>query len=152
MSRLIDQVLPDGRTVSSIVFAPLVQAGSRLEFVDVGARNGSYLLPESYARHSRISGFEPNRTEYEKLASGRTDAAAHGQKEPAFKERRYYPHAVWSENTERTLYLTVGPGAVSLMGPVNRPMTENMWRDSDHGKNYFDRHQSPIGTDSVGCV
>lgn len=152
MTRLIDQVLPDGRTVASVVFAPLQKFGGQLEFVDVGARNGSYLLPESYTRHCRISGFEPNRVEYEKLVSGRTDAASHGQKEPTFKDRRYYPYAVWSENTERTLYLTVGPGAVSLMGAVNRPMTENMWRDSDNGKSYFDRHQRPTGTDQVECV
>ena len=152
MDRLIEHRLPDGRSVASIVFAPLDKAGGRLEFVDVGARNGSFLLPACYAARSRITGFEPNRVEYDKLLSGRTDAAAFGLREPLFKERRYLPYAVWSENTERTLYLTVGPGAVSLMGPVHEAMTKNMWRESDGGQNYFERHQSPVGKDRVTCV
>jgi FkbM family methyltransferase len=152
VDRLIERKLADGRSVASIIFAPIDEAGSRLEFVDVGARNGSFLLPASYAARARITGFEPNKVEYEKLLGGRTDAAAFGLREPPFKERRYFPYAVWSEDTERTLYLTVGPGAVSLMGPVHEAMTMNMWRESDHGQNYFERHQAPVGTDHVTCV
>lgn len=152
MDRLIESFLPGGRSVSSIVFAPMKSEAGRLEFVDVGARNGSFLLPPSYAARSRITGFEPNRVEYEKLVIGQTDAAAFGLKEPPFKERRYFPHAVWSESAERTLYITVGPGAVSLMGPAHEAMTSNMWRESDGGENYFARHQAPIGTDRVTCV
>jgi FkbM family methyltransferase len=152
MDRLIERTLKDGRGIASIVLAPTDAGGGWLEFVDVGARNGSFLLPASYAARCRITGFEPNRVEYEKLISGRTDAAAFGLKEPPFKERRYFPHAVWSENADRALYLTVGPGAVTLMGLADEAMTANMWRESDGGESYFARHQAPTGTDRVSCV
>ena len=152
MSQLLEGRLPDGRSIASVVFASLEERDACLEFVDVGARNGSFLLPPSYAAHTRITGFEPNRVEYEKLVSGKTDAAAVGLKEPSFRARRYFPHAVWSEQTERTIYLTVGPGAVSLMGPADEAMTANMWRESDGGQSYRERHQALVGTDSVTCV
>lgn len=152
MDRLIDRKLPGGRSVAQAIFAPLERSDQRLEFVDVGARNGSFLLPPSYAKHCRITGFEPNLVEYEKLVRGRTDAMVAGLKEPPFKDRKYYPYAVWSENTRRTLYLTVGPGAVSLMGSADEAMASNMWRPSDGGKNYLERHQKLTGTDTVDCV
>jgi FkbM family methyltransferase len=152
MPYLLEGRLLDGRSVGDVVFAPLEESGRRLEFVDVGARNGSFLLPPSYAARARITGFEPNRVEYEKLVSGRTDAAVLGLKEPAFGARQYFPHAVWSERAERTIYLTAGPGAVSLMGPANEAMTAKMWRESDGGQSYHERHQALVGTDRVTCV
>lgn len=152
MVRLIERVLPDGRSIASIVFAPLDDAGGRLEFVDVGARNGSFLLPPSYTSRSRITGFEPNPAEYEKLVSGRTDASASGIKEPPFRDKQYFPDAVWSENTECTLYLTVGPGAVSLMGPANQEITSNMCIEGSGGQSYQEQHQKLIGTEPIKCV
>jgi FkbM family methyltransferase len=152
MAILIERTLPDGRSIAAIAFAPLDEAGGQFEFVDVGARNGSFLLPPSYAKRARITGFEPNRVEYEKLVSGKTDAALVGLKEPVFAARRYFPHAVWSERAERTIYLTVGPGAVSLMGPADEVMTDNMWLEGDGGVSYLERHQAVVNTDSVSCV
>ena len=42
--------------------------------VDVGARNGMFLLPKEYCRVSDLIGFEPNKVEYEKLIKNNTDA------------------------------------------------------------------------------
>ena len=152
MDRLIERTLPDGRSIASIVFAPLDQAGGRLEFVDVGARNGSFLLPPSYTARSRITGFEPNPVEYEKLVSGRTDALAEGIKEPGFRNKQYFPEAVWSDNAERTLYLTVGPGAVSLMGPADEKITSNMVLEGSDGQSYLEQHQKLVATEPIKCV
>lgn len=151
MTALIDRTLPNGGSIASIVFRHLDQSGWLLNFVDVGARNGSYLLPASYAQRTRITGFEPNRVEYEKLINNRTDAQKAGMIEPAFREKKYYPYALWSEDGERTLYLTVGPGAVTLMGPADERMTKNMLRTSDRGQNFFERAQRVVGTDTVPC-
>ncbi len=152
MTFLIDRTLPDGRRVADIVFAPLDKAGGVVNFVDVGARNGSFLLPHGYAARARLTGFEPNRAEYDKLLTGRTDAGAAGMVEPIFREKKYFPHALWSEAGERTLYLTQGAGAVTLMGPASERMTGRMYRDLDRGVNYYDRVQRVVGTDRVSCV
>jgi FkbM family methyltransferase len=152
MKALIERNLPNGRNVAGVLFAPLEKSGDILNFVDVGARNGSFLLPPSYAAHARIHGFEPNREEYEKLVEGRTDAKLAGFVEPPFHERIYYPNAVWSEKTERTIYQTCAPGAVTLTGPVNEAMTRRMWREKDRDQNYFERVQRLVGTDRVQCV
>lgn len=152
MSSLLDSTLPDGRGVGDIVFAPGDKTAKTFEFVDVGARNGSYILPRSYAARSRMTGFEPNRAEYEKLVNDRTDAKAAGLVEPTFRKKDYHPYALWSENAVRPLYLTVGAGAVTLMGPANERMTRNMWRERDRGKDFYEKVQKVVGTDSVECV
>lgn len=152
MKPLIDRALADGRNVASVVFADLDRSGEVLNLVDVGARNGNHLLPLAYAARTRITGFEPNRVEYEKLINGRTDANIAGMVEPPFRERKYHPYALWSETGERTIYLTCTPGAVTLMGPVDQEMTRHMWRERDRDKNYFERIQQLVGTDRVRCV
>jgi FkbM family methyltransferase len=152
MRPFLDSKLADGRAVAGIVFEAVDRAGAMLNLVDVGARNGNYLVPHSYAARTRITGFEPNRTEYDKLVKGRTDARLAGLAEPEFRERKYNPYALWSDNAERTIYLTTGPGAVTLMGPVDQRMTRSMWRERDRGQNYFDRVQKIVGTDRVPCI
>jgi hypothetical protein len=75
MSRwLLDAPTSLGRTVGDIIFAPLDKAGTDLLVVDAGARNGMYLLPESYTRRATLVGFEPNPVEYRKLVESSTDA------------------------------------------------------------------------------
>jgi FkbM family methyltransferase len=130
----------------------LAGATEPLEFVDVGARNGSFILPPKYAAQCRITGFEPNPVEFEKLKSGRTDAMLRGAKEPPFKAKRYFPNAVWSAKGDRTLYVTVGPGAVTLTGPANRNMVDNMYLAVDSGQNYYERHQRMLSTERIPCV
>jgi FkbM family methyltransferase len=152
MIPLIDRALPDGRSVAQVVFGAADRQGLTLNFVDVGARNGNYMLPVSYAMRSKLIGFEPNRVEYEKLVNGTTDARAAGMVEPPFRAKAYHPYALWSENTDRALYLTAGAGAVTLMGPASERMTSNMWREQDRGQSFYDRVQRVLGTDQVPCV
>jgi len=152
MKPLIERILPDGRSIASIVFAPLDAVGEVLEFVDVGARNGSFILPPSYAAHARITGFEPNPEEYRKLVERRTDSMRAGAKEPGFKDRRYFPNGAWSENKDRTIYITVGAGAVTLTGPADEKMASRMYRSNDRGMHYFDRHQRVLKTETIPCV
>jgi hypothetical protein len=78
MTTLFDRRLTDGRSASEVLFKPLDTADGDLHFVDVGARNGSYLLPAEYAARACITGFEPNQDEYEKLVAGKTSAQAAG--------------------------------------------------------------------------
>ena len=85
--------------------------------VDVGARNGFYLLPRHYAEHVTLVGFEPNPEEFAKLDSGTTDAAkqfdAMGIDRPAFKAERYHPYALWDSEQRRPFYVTRGAGAAT---------------------------------------
>jgi FkbM family methyltransferase len=152
MTALIDRILPDGRSIAEIVFALADSAGVTFNIVDVGARNGNYMLPRSYAKRTRLIGFEPNRVEYEKLVTGTTDAKAAGLSELPYREKAYHPHALWSESTERTLFLTAGAGSVTLMGPASEQITSNMWREQDCGQSFFDRIQKVLARESVHCV
>jgi len=102
------------------------------------AREGAEALmvlqsPLFSAARARITGFEPNPVEYQKLVERRTDSMKAGAREPAFKGRRYFPNGVWSEDVERTLYVTAGAGAVTLTGPADEDMTSNMFRANDRG-------------------
>ena len=51
-----------------------------LNVVDVGARNGMFLLPEEYSKLSHLIGFEPNKIEYEKLSKSKMDSLKSSQK------------------------------------------------------------------------
>jgi FkbM family methyltransferase len=152
MLPLIEQKLSDGRNIFDIVFEPLDNDRKILNFVDVGARNGNYMLPRSYAARCRLTGFEPNRAEYEKLVNGNTDARAAGLIEPPFKDRKYFPDALWSSDGEQILYITKGAGAVTLMGPADLRMTGNMWRENDREQSYLDRVQRVVNTEKVQCA
>lgn len=65
--------------------------------VDVGARNGFSWLEEWYTLKSKIVGFEPNKTEYEKLKKNITDASKEGIKFPIFKIYEYHDKVVWEK-------------------------------------------------------
>ncbi len=152
MLPLIEQKLSDGRNIFDIVFEPLDNDRKILNFVDVGARNGNYMLPKSYAARCRLVGFEPNRAEYEKLITGNTDAKAAGMIEPNFKDRRYFPEALWSADGEQMLYMTKGAGAATLMGPANLRMTGNMWRENDGDQSFLDRVQKVVNIEKIQCA
>ncbi|MBI3708575.1 MAG: FkbM family methyltransferase [Proteobacteria bacterium] len=116
MRNSLDARTPDGRTVADIVFAPLDSAKIEPAVVDVGARNGTFFLPESYARRAHLYGFEPNPEEYRKLIAGDTDAMKAGMVMPKFGAVSYYDCAVWDGEEERPFYVTGGPGACTMMG------------------------------------
>ena len=81
---------PDGKALSEILLNPLQERKISLTVVDVGARNGMFLLPPEYAEKAKYIGFEPNPVEYEKLINKNTDSMELGNKMPRFKEERYY--------------------------------------------------------------
>jgi len=151
MATLFGRRLTDGRSTAEVLFKPLDAAGEDLHFVDVGARNGSYLLPAEYAARACITGFEPNQEEYEKLIAGKTSAQAAGMLEHPFRRRRYHPSALWSEPGRQKIIIPVGAGATSLSGPADVRMTSNMWREMDRGVTYFERVQKPVTETEVGC-
>ena len=61
--------------------------------VDVGARNGMFLLPKEYCKISNLIGFEPNQNEYKKLIQNRTDAKKIFI-EPNFFSKNYFNNAL----------------------------------------------------------
>lgn len=151
MASLFDRELADGRSAALPLFSRCDKQGIELNFVDVGARNGSFLLPDSYARRACIHGFEPNHAEYEKIVNGTTDARKAGLREPEFKRRNYYPTALWSEKGSRPLYIPIGVGAATLMGLADEAVTSNMWQSGRGGMNYFQRIHRPDKTVQVEC-
>ena len=104
------------KTVGDLVLAPLHASDIRPTVVDVGARNGIYEIPIGYAKQADFVGFEPNPVEFEKLKARNTDSMKAGSVHAQFWSSHYHPFALWSENEERTFYITTGPGACTLMG------------------------------------
>lgn len=115
-----------GRSIADIILGPVLAAGMTPTVVDVGARNGIWSIPTSYAKHARLIGFEPNPEEFAKLEGHKTDAdrilSSSGQSRPLFKEERYFPYALWDREEERSLFVTHGAGAATMMGPVHLKM------------------------------
>ncbi len=152
MTNLFDRSLDDGRNVADVLLSAARRENMHLNFVDIGARNGSFILPHGYAAACRLVGFEPNPVEYEKLTSGTTDAARVGMREPKFRDRLYFSKAVWREAAERELHVPIGPGAATLMGPAHVGITRNMWRgDFDRGQTYYDKVQVPSQIVKISC-
>ncbi len=144
-----------GETVADIVFAPLDAKGVEPVVIDLGARNGMMLLPESYASRARLIGFEPNPAEYAKLLAGDTDSRKAGGFLPPFKRQEYHPYAVWRSRARRPLYITIGPGACTLMGETIPAVTERMYLDAANAtrsKSYLEVHTKVLRTEEVDCV
>ncbi len=144
----------EGRTIGDMVTAPLEQSGVDCMVVDVGARNGMMLLPDSYTRRARLVGFEPNLEEYGKLVAGDTDAHKIGARISPFKTEKYFPFALWDKEEDRTFYITKGPGACTLLGAADQRVTNNMFLDysSDlRHQSYQDLHTEVVGTQPVAC-
>jgi FkbM family methyltransferase len=142
----LDYVLGgSGTTVAERMLEPLARAGISPLVVDVGARNGMLLLPQSYTRQARLVSFEPNAVEHEKLVSGQTDAARVGAHAPKFRSTDYYNCALWSEDAKRTFYVTEGPGACTMMGETLPNVSKNLFhvhvgRDSRSGRSFYECH------------
>jgi len=135
----------DGRTVAEIVFAPLDKAGIMPTVVDVGARNGFLQLPSSYTKRAELVGFEPNPEEYRKLVAGTTDAAAAGVPLSSFAKETYFDCALWERDEERPFYVTVGPGASTLMGEAVPEVASRIFQcyppgSAKAGKSFLDQH------------
>jgi len=148
-----------GPTISELVAQPLTEAGILPQVVDVGARNGMFLLPPAYTALATLVGFEPNPEEYAKLAKGKTDMHAwseqHNRQIPKFKEERYFDCAVWDQECDHTLYITQGPGACTLMGPT-LPLLENTyflypWGDRRRRSSAYQLQTRVVSESKVRC-
>jgi FkbM family methyltransferase len=152
MTTLLEQKMSDGRKIADVVFSPIDDSGRTLNFVDVGARNGSYLLPEPYANRCKLVGFEPNSEEFDKLLSGKTDAKAAGIFEPRFKEKEYFPSALWDSGGKKKLNITVGAGASTLMGAVEKNIVQNIWRERDRTRGYYQSVHRTVKVEQISCA
>jgi len=144
----------DGRTIGEITLRPLIDESADLLVVDVGARNGMQLLPTYYSANSRLIGFEPNPDEYEKLIAKKTDAHKIGANIPSFKKEEYHPCAIWDSNGDHKFFITVGPGAATLMGETLEQVTGNMYLDYPDNrrfKSFEDLHSKIKETVTVPC-
>lgn len=130
-----------GRTIGDILFRPLKVAGINLTIVDVGARNGMFLIPPSYATQSNFIGFEPNPEEYNKLVTRNTDAIRLGHSMPYFKSEKYYDCALWNKDGTYPFYITNGTGSCTMMGKANSRVTKRMWLKGDE-KDYEERYST----------
>src|SRR5262249_38169909 len=123
MRNSLDYPAGRGQTVLDVLMAALAPRGvDLLRVVDIGARNGMFLLPPSFAAHAELIGFEPTPVEHAKLVSGKTDAAAAGELWPNFKRQRYFQSAAWNADGTGTFYITAGAGACTMMGEVVAPV------------------------------
>lgn len=157
---LLDTRTRLGPTIGDLVFAPIDRDKISPLVVDAGARNGMYLLPESYARRATLIGFEPNADEYHKLANSRTDAelyfARQGIATPRFKDARFHQCALWDSNGRGTLYITQGAGACTLMGPVKPFMRDTYFIYPEgsrlNSKSFHDLHAAVLSTEEIPCA
>jgi len=148
-----------GKSICEHVADPLLQAGISPLVVDVGARNGMFLLPPVYTEMATLVGFEPNPEEYDKLTRGATDMHAWSTKNnrdvPKFKGERYFDCAVWDRECSHPLYITQGAGACTLMGPT-LPIMKNTyylypWGDRRRHASLYDLHTRVVEESEVRC-
>jgi FkbM family methyltransferase len=154
MNTLLDKRLPDGRGIVDALFAALPAGQNMPTIIDVGARNGFFLLPPSYTSRSAMLGFEPNREEYDKLVTGTTDAQKFFGWNTPFKETRFHPYAVWHEDGEFDFYITNGPGACTMMGPttdVARDLFYLYPKGDRRLKSFEELHSGVVRTTKVEC-
>ncbi len=156
---LLDRRLPDGARIADALLRPFERDGRMPIIVDIGARNGMFLLADGYARRATLVGFEPNPEEYQKLVHGRTDAqrvlADLGRDAPRFGAERYFDVAVWDKDETRPLYITQGAGACTMMGEVKPWMRDAHYLypfgDWRRQKSFYDLHARITGTVDIPC-
>ena len=111
-----------------------------LNIVDVGARNGFSLFPESLSKYCNLYGYEPNPEEFTKLINEKTDLQLSGSTLPEFKSKRYFSTALTNNKGTVDFFITNGPGACNLMGETNKKVTENMFLDVNKNTSYEKEH------------
>ena len=111
-----------------------------LNIVDVGARNGFRLFPESLSKYCNLYGYEPNPEEFTKLINEKTDLQLSGVTLPKFKSKKYFSTALTNNKGEVDFFVTNGPGACNLMGETNKKITENMFLDVNKNTSYEKEH------------
>lgn len=61
-------------SIWKIIFKVFDSIDIEPNIVDVGARNGMFILPNEYAKNSSYIGFEPNTEEYNKLINEKSSS------------------------------------------------------------------------------
>jgi FkbM family methyltransferase len=118
---------------------PLLK-NQELNVVDVGARNGFSLFPESLSKYCNLYGYEPNPEEFTKLIEEKTDLQLSGATLPKFKNKKYSSTALTNNKGTVDFFVTNGPGACNLMGETNKKVTENMFLDVNKSTSYEQEH------------
>lgn len=113
----------------------LTEHDTTIVFVDIGSRNGVIELKD-VAQFVKAYGFEPNPDEYEKLMTGKTDAAAFGIHSPHYKSLIYSPYALANEAGNFPFYVTRGPGAAGMIEPDTDRLKEIRWKGAAYKKNF----------------
>ena len=108
-----------------------------INFVDIGSRNGVLEL-DGIAAHVAAYGFEPNPVEYEKLVSGKTDAARLGVVVPSYSMLTYAPYAIAGTAGIGDFYVTHGPGAAGMLEPDPTRLKEIRWKGELYKDNLAD--------------
>lgn len=132
MQNSLERRASNGKRVGDILLAPLIAEGIEPKIVDVGARSGMFLVPPVVAEKSVLVGFEPNPEEYRKLVERNTDAMKAGLSMPRFRRLEYFDSAVWNADEQANIYITIGPGAVTMMGETTH-VAHHMLRDYGAG-------------------
>lgn len=148
-----------GATVYDIIAQPVRDTGLNLCVVDVGARNGMFMLPPVYARQASYIGFEPNPVEYEKLTRHQADAQVLYKNEGLdvgnFRDEKIFDCALWDDDCELPFHITNGPGACTMKGEV-LPFTRNLYYRYQEGNpkrliNFYDLHAKVLEVMTVKC-
>lgn len=132
----------------NIIFQLFKQKNIVPNIVDVGARNGMFILPGQYAINSNYFGFEPNLSEYNKLIKNSPDSIKFSNK-VKFKSEKYHNTALWSKKCKKNFYVTSGVGASTLMGESNS-VTDKMFLQDGTGS-YKNEHTSISKIDMIDC-
>ena len=115
--------------------------------LDVGARNGIYILPNGYSENCNLIGFEPNKNEFEKLKTNKTPLQSK-KREPKFFRKKYFNIALWKKKCRRNFYITIGEGASTLMGESNLKSDIYLFNEK---KNYKDKHTKITNSYKINC-
>tara|TARA_B100000989_G_scaffold298291_1_gene286917 strand:+ start:2347 stop:3387 length:1041 start_codon:yes stop_codon:yes gene_type:complete len=134
---ILDKKIGNYDTIFSLLFSKLTN--QNFNFFDIGARNGSFILPKQYAEQTTIFGFEPNPDEFIKLKDNKTDALMIGIKEFNFKKRSIFDTAIYEKKCKKKIFITKGEGAVTLMGPANKKIVSNLSISNNDEKNFYDK-------------
>ena len=132
----------------NIILKKLKHNKSKTTIVDVGARNGMFLLPKEYCKICNLIGFEPNQSEYKKLIQNKTDAKKI-YTEPSFLSRTYFNKALWKRKCKKKFFITKGTGASTLMGESEENTSEMFLLNSKNS--YKDEHTEVSKVEMVNC-
>ena len=121
------------------LIVPLLN-NKEINIIDVGARNGFNLLPDTLSIYCNLYGYEPNPEEFKKLIDEKTDLQLSGGIISKFKNKKYFSTAITNKKGEEKFYITNGPGACNLFGETDKNITKNMFLDVNKKTSFEEEH------------